>query len=83
MIIDLTCPLVNYKLLDDMLLILAIVMETSMECDFETQKEQYVLRRIKARAKLTEIWYIFFGIHTANEAQLADRIGRRAHMSAD
>ena len=73
----------NYKLLDDMLLIIALVMETALEGYFETQKEQYVLRRIKARAKLTEIWYIFFGIHMANEAQLADRIGRRAHMSAD
>ena len=63
-----------------MLLIIALVMETALEGYFETQKEQYVL---KARTELTEIWYIFFGIHTANEAQLADRIGWRAHMSAD
>ena len=72
----------NYKLLDDMLLIIVLVMETAMEGYFETQKEQYVLRRVKARTELTEIWYIFFGINTANEVQLADRIGQKAHLSA-
>lgn len=53
-----------------------------MEGYFETQKEQYVLRSVKARTELTEIWYIFFGINTANEVQLADRIGQKAHLSA-
>ena len=36
--------------------------------------ENFGLRRVKARTKLTEILYIFFGIHTANVVQLADRI---------
>ena len=31
------------------------------------------LKRIKARTKLTEILYIFFGIHTANAVQLVRR----------
>ena len=39
-----------------------------------TQKEHYSLRRIKARKKETEILYIFFGIHTANVVQLAERL---------
>ena len=44
-----------------------------MEGSFGTQKEQYSLRRIKARKKETEILYIF-GIHTANVVQLAERL---------
>ena len=32
--------------------------------------------------KLTEILYIFFGIHTANVNQLADRIEQRAQLAA-
>ena len=49
-----------------------------MEGSFGTQKEHYDLRRVKARTKLTEILYIFFGIHTANVMPLADRIEQRA-----
>ena len=44
-----------------------------MEGSFGTQKEHYGLKRIKARTKLTEILYIFFGIHTANAVQLVRR----------
>ena len=36
---------------------------TAMESSFGTQKELYDLRRVKARTKLTEILYIFFGTH--------------------
>ena len=72
-IIDPTCPLTNYKLLDDIMLELAGVRATAMDGSFGTQKEHYDLMRVKARTKLTEILYIFFGIHTANVVQLADR----------
>ena len=51
------------------------------EGSFGTQKEHYDQRRIKARTKLTEILYIFFGIHTANVVQLADRIEQRAQLA--
>ena len=51
---------------------LARVRATAMEGSFGTQKEHYDLRRVKARTKLTEILYIFFGIHTVNVVQLAD-----------
>ena len=42
------------------------VRATAMEGSFGTQKEHYDLRRFKARTKLTEILYIFFGIHSVN-----------------
>lgn len=48
---------------------LARVRATAMAGSFGTQKEHYDLRRVKARTKLTEILYIFFGIHTANVVQ--------------
>ena len=40
---------------------------------FENNNPHYGLKRIKARTKLTEILYIFFGIHTANAVQLVRR----------
>lgn len=61
---------------------LARVRATAMEGSFRTQKDHYGLRRVKARTKRTEILYIFFGIHTANVVQLADRIEQRAHLAA-
>ena len=61
---------------------LARVRATAMEGSFGTQKEHYGLKRVKARMKLTEILYIFFGIHTANVVQLVDRIERRERQAA-
>ena len=61
---------------------LARVRATAMEGSFGTQKEHYDLKRVKARTKKTEILYIFFGIHTANVVQLADRIEKRAKLAA-
>ena len=55
---------------------------TAMEGSFGTQKEHYDLRRVKARTKRTEILYIFFGIHTANVVQLANRIEQMARLTA-
>lgn len=55
---------------------------TAMEGSFGTQKEHYDLKRIKARTKLTEILYIFFGIHTANVVQLAAGIEQRSQLAA-
>ena len=50
---------------------------TTMEGSFGTQKEHYSLKRVKARKKVTEIMYIFFGIHAANVVQLAARIAEQ------
>ena len=61
---------------------LARVRAPAMEGSFGIQKEHYNLRRVKARTKRTEILYIFFGIHTANVVQLADRIEQEARLAA-
>ena len=61
---------------------LARVRATAMEGSFGTQKEHYSLKRVKARKKETEILYIFFGVHTANVVQLADRIAERQQAEA-
>ena len=53
-----------------------------MKSSFRTQKEQYDIKRVKARTQRTEILYIFFGIHTANVVQLADRIEQMARLAA-
>lgn len=74
-------PFTEHKEKDFVRQELARVRATAMEGSFGTQKEHYDLRRVKARAKITEILYIFFGIHTANVVQLADRIERRAKLA--
>ena len=53
-----------------------------MEGSFGTQEEHYGLKRVKTRTKQTEILYIFFGIHTANVVQLADRMEQRARLAS-
>ena len=57
-------------------------MVMTMKSSFRTQKEQYDIKRVKARMQRTEILYIFFGIHTANVVQLADRIEQMARLAA-
>ena len=61
---------------------LARVRATVMEGSFGTQKEHYAMRRIKARKKKTEILYIFFGIHAANVAHLAQRLAEQQETKA-
>jgi len=50
---------------------------TRLEGSFGTDKEHFLLKKIMARTKETEILWIFFGIHTSN----ALKIGRRMHQS--
>ena len=52
-----------------------------MEGSFGTQKEHYSMRRIKAMM-MTEILYIFFGIHTANAVLLAERLEKKEQAKA-
>jgi len=61
---------------------LARVRATAMEGSFGTQKQHYSMSRIKARKKETEILYIFFGIHTANAAHLAERLMEQPRAEA-
>ena len=48
-----------------------------LEGSFGKEKENYHLRKVKAKTKLNEILWIFFGIHTANALE----IGRRMSQS--
>ena len=48
---------------------------TRLEGSFGKEKEHYHLKKIKAKTKLTEKLWIFFGIHTANALE----VGRRIH----
>ena len=61
---------------------LARVRAAEMEGSFGTQKEHYGLRKIAARIKSTEIFLIFFGIHTANVLNLARRESVQVALAA-
>ena len=61
---------------------LNIERSTRMEGSFGTEKEHYSLQRIKARTEQNEILWIFFGIHTANLARLAQRIKAKHQRKA-
>lgn len=56
---------------------------TRLEGSFGTQKQHYLLARIKARNRKTEILWIFFGIHTANAVMMIDKIRDRAGKADD
>ena len=47
---------------------------TRLEGSFGKEKEHYHLKKIKAKTKLTEKLWIFFGIHTANALEIGRRI---------
>lgn len=46
---------------------------TSLEGSFGTEKEHYLLHKIKAQNPKTEKVWLFFGIHTANAVKIAQR----------
>jgi hypothetical protein len=46
---------------------------TSLEGSFGTEKEHYLLHKIKAKNPKTEKVWLFFGIHTANAVKIAKR----------
>jgi hypothetical protein len=47
---------------------------TRLEGSFGNEKNHFQLIKVKARTEATETCWIFFGIHTANAKQIADRI---------
>ena len=53
-----------------------------LEGSFGNEKEHYHLKKIKARTRLTEILWIFFGIHTANALQIGYRMARDSLQEA-
>ena len=55
---------------------------TRLEGSFGTDKEHFLLKRIKARTKQTEILWIFFGIHTSNAINIGQRITKSIAAAA-
>lgn len=49
---------------------------TRLEGSFGTDKEHFLLKRIKARTKQTEILWMFFGIHTSNAIRIGQRMAK-------
>jgi len=47
-----------------------------MEGSFRTGKQHYSLSKIKARTMSNEIFWIFFGVHTANAVRIAKRLAQ-------
>ena len=54
---------------------------TRMEGSFGTEKQHYGLSRIRARTKLNEMLWIFFGVHTANAVRIARRLATEGENS--
>lgn len=50
---------------------LNIIRSTQLEGSFGNEKNHYLLRKVKARTKETEIAWIFFGVHCANAVKIA------------
>lgn len=50
---------------------LSIVRSTILEGSFGNEKNHYLLRKVRARTQLTEVAWIFFGVHTANAVKIA------------
>ena len=55
---------------------------TRLEGGFGKEKEHYHLKKIKAKAKATEVLWIFFGIHTANCLEIGRRIQKQSLIKA-
>ncbi|NND80394.1 MAG: transposase [Maribacter sp.] len=55
---------------------------TRLEGSFGTDKEYFLLKRIKARTKETEILWLFFGIHTSNAIQIGQRMSKTIAQAA-
>lgn len=51
---------------------LSVIRGTVLEGSFGNEKNHYLLRKVKARTKETEIAWIFFGVHTANAVKVAN-----------
>jgi len=55
---------------------------TRLEGSFGTDKEYFLLKRIKARTKETEILWMFFGIHTSNAIRIGQRMSNSIAQAA-
>ncbi|UOY06760.1 transposase [Muricauda sp. SCSIO 64092] len=55
---------------------------TRLEGSFGTDKEHFLLKKIKARTEKTEMLWIFFGIHTSNALKIGQRIQNQTQKAA-
>jgi len=56
---------------------------TRLEGSFGKEKEHYLLKKIKAKTKANERFWIFLGIHTANALEIGRRIyENQKHLAA-
>ncbi len=53
-----------------------------LEGSFGKEKEHYGLRKVKARTKDNEVFWIFFGMHTANAIEIGREILHQAKIAA-
>jgi len=53
-----------------------------LEGSFGTDKEYFLLNKIKARTKESEILWIFFGIHTSNALNIGKRMNQAIKIAA-
>lgn len=53
-----------------------------LEGSFGKEKEHYHLKKIKAKTKLNEILWVFFGIHTANALEIGRRMQNAQKQAA-
>jgi IS5 family transposase len=53
---------------------------TSMEGSFGNEKNHYLLRKIKARSKETEMIWLFFGVFTANAVKMAKKVPKETGL---
>jgi hypothetical protein len=55
---------------------------SSLEGSLGTDKEHFLLKRIKARTQKTEVLWIFFRIHTSNALKFGKRMSQKLARSA-
>jgi len=55
---------------------------SKLEGSFGTDKEFFLLKKIRARNEKTERLWIFFGIHTSNAFNIGKRISQKAKIAA-
>ena len=75
-------PPKNYKEEQKLKRLITKERATRLEGSFGKEKEHYYLKKIKAKTKLTETLWIFFGIHTANALEIGRRIYKRQQLAA-
>ena len=59
---------------------LSVVRATVLEGSFGNEKNHYLLRKVKARTKETEVAWIFFGVHTANAVKISKARAAKAKL---